>query len=384
MAYNNIVNRSKAGVLEPKQTIVDDIIEGVVTGSTILPLMKRLPNMTASQAQMSVLESLPSAYWVNGDTGLKQTTDAAWKNKFIYAEELAVVVPIPINVLDDSEYDLFGQIRPRIVEQMYKAIDKAIILGENKPPKWREGLIPSIINAGANVAPSTDSLYIQISNAMGKVEEDGYNPNGLLGGVTLKKDFRNGLLDTTNQPLANSEVTALARYYADNGAWDSTLAKFIVGDFTQAVYAIRKDIEFKIFDSGVITDNEGNILLNLLQQDAVAMRVTFRIGWELPNPINALNPDESTRFPFALVEPSSAPTTYNVTFTVTDGDSNNVQGAEITFGGQVKTTNASGQAVFKSLGNSDYTYNVRKEGHTPASGTVTVATSAVSVSVVNF
>lgn len=384
MAYNNVTTRDNARVLIPEQKIVDGIISGMIQGSAILPLMTRLPNMTTGQAKMPVMESLPMAYWVNGDTGLKQTTNAAWKNKFINAEELAVVVPIPDNVFDDAEYDLWGEYRPRIQEVMYKKVDEAIILGKGRPLSWRAGLISSIINVGADVAPSTNSLYKQVSDAMAKVELSGYNPNGILGGVAMKQGFREGFLDTQGNPLAVSEVTALPRNFADNGAWDSTLAKFIVGDFKQAVYAIRKDIEFKVFDSGVITDNSGNIIYNLLQQDMKALRVTFRMGWEIPNPVNSLAGDESVRFPFALVQPANAPTTYNVTFTVTDTSSAVVEGATVVFGEQVKKSNSSGQAVFKSLGNESVEWLVSKAGCKTQTGTQAVATSAVSVNVTNF
>lgn len=384
MAYNDRITRANAKPLEAEQTIINEIIQGVVENSQILPLATRLPNMTASQAKMAVLAGLPEAYFVTDDGGLKQTTKLAWKNKFIYAEELAVIVPIAKAVLDDASYDIWGQVKPRIVEAMYKKIDEAIITGKGKPANWRDGLIPSIINAGNNVTYSADdNTFIKISKAMGKVEADGFDVTGILGGVGLKQAFREGLRDTTGQPLANSEVTELPRKYVKNGAWDSTV-NFIVGDFKQLVYSIRDDITFDVFDSGVITDGSGNIIFNLIQQDMLALRVTFRLGYELPNSINAVNPDESTRFPFALVENSSAPTTYTVTFTVTDTSSSAVQNAIITFGGQVLKTNSSGQAVFKSLGNASYLYSVEKDGAQTVFGKKDVATSNTTVAVENF
>lgn len=376
---------SRSDIIESTPNLTNEIFQGVVQGSKILPLMTRLPDMSKSKESIPVLSLLPEAYWVSGDNGLKGTTKMAWDKKYIYAEEVAVVVPIPESVLNDSDYDIIGQAKPRIIEAFYKKIDEAIIAGKDKPARFRAGLIDSIINAGANVAPSTNNLYTQISGAMGKVEQDGFDVNALIGGVALKQAFREGLLDTTGQPLsAGSEVMALNKGYVNNGAWDGTKAKFIVGDFSQAVYSIRSDIEFKLFDAGVVTDSSGNIIYNLMQQDMVALRATLRMGWELPNPINAENPDEATRFPFALVEPASAPTTYNVTFTVTDTSSDPVANAKVTFGGQVKKTNSSGQAVFKSLGNSSYFYKVEKAGVQTKYGETEVATSAVSVSVTDF
>lgn len=375
----------RSDIIESTPQISNEIAQGVVQNSKILPLMTRLANMTKSKESFPVLSMLPDAYWVSGDTGLKGTSKLAWENKYLYAEEIAVVVPIPEAVLADSDYDIIGQAKPRIIEAFQKKIDEAIVLGKNKPARFREGLIPSIINYGHAVAPSTNNLYTQISTAMGKVEQDGYDVNGLVGGVALKQAFREGLLDTTGQPLsAGSEVMSLNKGYVNNGAWDNTLAKFIVGDFSQAVYSIRQDVEFKLFSEGVVTDNSGNIIYNLMQQDMVALRCTMRLGWELPNPINAENPDETTRFPFALVEPADAPTTYNVTFTVTDTSSAPVQNAKVTFGGQVKKTNSSGVAVFKSLGNTTELYKVEKSGVATQYGEAEVATSAVSVDITDF
>ena len=303
MAYDKMITRENASALQADQKLINEIITGVTAGSTILPLMRKLPNMTGKTASIPVLSSLPEAYWVDGDNGLKQTTSAMWKNKKITAEEIAVVVPIPEAVLADSEYDIWAEIKPQIVEQFYKKIDEAIISGKDKPTSFREGLIPSIVTAGNTVAYDANATtFERISDAMSKVEEDGFDVTGILGGVALKGAFRKGLVDTTGQPLANSDVTELPRAYARNGAWDSDTAEFVVGDFKQAVYAIRQDIEFKLFDSGVVTDSEGNIIYNLMQQDMVALRVTMRMGWELPNPVTGANGDEATRFPFALAE----------------------------------------------------------------------------------
>ena len=306
--YNSIISNEDAKVLQPSQEIVDSIITGVTNGSTILPLMKRLRNMTSSEATMNVVDALPLAYFVDEgvSNGRKQTTRASWKGKKIKAEEIAVIIPIKKNVFNDSQYDIWGQVKPLVVDSAYKLVDEAIILGQNKPAEWRAGLVPSTKTAGNTVAETaSDTTYGLISKAMTKVEEDGYDVNGIVGGVSLKGAFREGLLDSTGQPLSpTSEVMQLPRVYAKNGAWDNDEATFMVGDFTQAVYAIREDMNFEVFETGSITDAEGKVIYNLLQDDMVALRFTFRMGWEIANPSNLLNPDEATRFPFAVVTPA--------------------------------------------------------------------------------
>lgn len=113
----------------------------------------------------------------------------------------------------------------------------------------------------------------------------------------------------------------------------------------------------------------------------IAIRAVMRIGWEIPNPITSLNPDNATRFPFAVVVPSAATTTYDVTFTVQNDGSTPIEGATVLFGGQEKVTDVSGNAVFKVLGNTTYTYAVTMEGKQPAVGKVDVESSAKPITV---
>ena len=53
------------------------------------------------------------------------------------------------------------------------------------------------------------------------------------------------------------------------------------------------------------TFQDGSILYNLAQDDMVALRVVMRLGWEIPNPVNALN-ETDTRFPFAALVPEGS------------------------------------------------------------------------------
>lgn len=285
--------------------VANEIFEGVVKESKALSMFKRLPNMTSDKTKLRILDSLPIAYFVDetNNNGRKNLTKMAWDKKFINAAELAVIVPIKENDLADASVDLWASIRPRLVEAFGKKIDNAIFNGIEKPADWREGLIPSIITAGAEVNAS-DNLYSDINDVMVKVETSGYNVTDLLGGVELKGKFRM-LLDKNGQPVKGTEIDGLKRTFLDNGAWDTEKSILVAGDFSQAVYAIRQDITYKVLDQAVIQDPAtGDILYNLAQDDMVALRVTMRLGWEIPNPINALN-ETDTRFPFASLKPSA-------------------------------------------------------------------------------
>ena len=356
------------------EDLVAEIIQGVTKQSAALRMFRRLPNMSSNIMRMRVLDALPMAYWVNDstDNGRKKVTNAAWANKYIVPAEIAVIVPIKEDVLDDASIDIWGEIRPRLVEAIGKKIDQAIFVGVDKPSAWRADLLTSIAQANAFVSQGSGTLYSAINDAMVKVEESGYNPTGIVGGVDVKGKFRM-MLDTAGQPIKGTEIDEMPKAYIDNGAWDKSKAQMIVGDFTQAVYSIRQDITYKVLDQAVIQNpSDGEIMYNLAQEDMVALRVVMRLGWEIPNPITSLQPDETVRFPFAAIQAASALTRNNVTFTVTDdGATGYVEGARVSFGGMVAKTNASGSAVFKAQAGA-YEYKITASGYQPYTGSLTV------------
>jgi hypothetical protein len=69
---------------------------------------------------------------------------------------------------------------------------------------------------------------------------------------------------------------------------------------------MRQDITWKVFTEGVISDGDGKVVLNLMQQDSVALRVTMRLAYATSNPVTALNASSVTRFPFGAVQASTA------------------------------------------------------------------------------
>lgn len=286
--------------------VANEIFEGTIRNSKALSMFRRLPNATSDKTKLRVLDTLPLAYFVDETTnnGRKNITKMAWDKKFINIAELAVIVPIKENLLNDTSIDIWAEVRPRIEEAFARKIDNAMFFGVDKPTDWRAGLVPSITAVGAEVN-ETGKLYSDINDVMTKVEESGYNVNGILGGVSLKGKFRM-MTDTTGQPLNTTEIGSVRREFMDNGVWDKATSTLVAGDFTQAVYSIRQDITYKLLDQAVIQDpSDGSIMYNLAQEDMVALRVVMRLGWEIPNPVNAENETE-TRFPFASLKPEAS------------------------------------------------------------------------------
>lgn len=329
----NIVNRTDLSGLIP-EPVTREIIQGVTEGSAVLQMGRRLPNMTSKTQTMNVLDMLPTAYFVNGDTGMKQTTKMKWDKKKIYAEEIAVIVPIPEAVLDDADYDIWGEVRPRLVEAFGKVIDGAILFGTNKPTSWRDSVLDTCKKAGSVVA-ATPYIYDDImaeGGVIAKVEESGYLVNGIMSAIQMRAKLR-GLKDLNGVPLFKTDMQGATPYALDgspmyfprNGAFDTTKALMFAGDWTELVYSIRQDITFKIFDQGVVQDpSDNSIVYNLMQNDMVALRAVMRLGWEIPNPKTAYNDNITNPCPFAVYAPAGTVSTVTVapaTATVAKGAS---------------------------------------------------------------
>ena len=315
MAYNKIIERNDAAALIPEE-VSREIVQGVAETSACLRLFRRLPNMSRKQQRIPVLSALPTAYFVNGDTGLKQTTEQAWENKYLNAEEIACIVPIPEAVLDDADYDIWAEVKPRIVEAFGVVIDAAILFGTNAPASWPASILDGATSAGHVVALGTGAdIYDDIMGENGVislVEEDGYMVNGHIAAMTMKAKLR-GLRDTSGQPIFVRSMQDRTRYELDgepmefpaNGAFDVTQALMFSGDFRQAVYAMRQEITYKVLTEAVIQDNTGAIVYNLAQQDMVALRAVMLLAWQVPNPVNRLQPTEAQRYPFAVLTPAA-------------------------------------------------------------------------------
>lgn len=304
--FNEIIDRNGAASLIPTQ-YSNEIMQDAIEESSVLRMAKRLPNMTSKMLSMPVLNSLPHAYFVNGDTGLKQTTKVDWSNQLITAEEIAVIVPVPDAVLADSQFDIWGQIRPLVRQAFGQVIDAAILNGTNKPASWPNGIITEATSKG-NVKAATDNGFADImapGGLISLVEEDGFLVNGYLGSLQSRAHLR-GITDQNGQPLFRNGMNGGTSYQLDgqriefprNGSMPADGPLLIAGDWDKLVYAIRQDMTVTKTNTGVITDADGKVIYNLYQQDMTALRFVMRLGWALPKSVNAMGIDG---YPFAVL-----------------------------------------------------------------------------------
>jgi len=309
--YNSLISRTDAASLVPEE-VSRAMLVTLAEQSAVLNLATQIP-VARNQTRFPVLTALPTAYFVSGDTGLKQTTEAAWDNKYLYVEEIATIVPIPEAVLDDAGFDVWDAIRPLMESAIARVLDAAVVFGTSAPATWvTEGnLVADAVAAGNVVARGTNAaaaggIHGDLSDLVGTLEADGYIPNGAIGNITLKARLRQ-VRATTGETIELAGDIPTPNY-ALPGLWPTGLsaAELVIGDFTKLVVGVRQDMTYKLITEGVITDAGGLIIYNLPQQDMVALRLVFRAGYAVSNPINYQQGTEASRYPFAVLRSPAA------------------------------------------------------------------------------
>lgn len=316
MAYNNLTSRTDAGALIPEE-VSNELLGKATETSAVLSMFRRVP-VGRNQVRFPVLSALPIAYWVTGDTGLKQTTEVNWANKYLNIEEAATIMPVPDAVLADVDQNIWDSSMPLLVEAFGRLLDSSVFFGTNAPASFPTNILSAAVAAGNTVSEGTATaaqggFFGDLDNLYGTVEADGYEVNGFVAATSARTKLRsardnqgrrlddgriNGSLTTLDGlPIAYPMrgLFPLAGGAGVNGV------RLFAGDWTQFVVGIRQDITMKILDQAVIQDNTGAIVYNLAQQDMTAVRLTFRIGWQVANTINNDQPVEANRYPAGVL-----------------------------------------------------------------------------------
>lgn len=311
--YNTLIDRNTDLV---PTTVAAQVIEELPTTSVVLQRANKT-TLSSATSRMPVIDALPAAYWVSGDIGLKQTSTMDWRGVDLIVEELAAIVPVPEAWLADSTIDIWGQVRPRMVEALGSAVDAAVLFGTDKPSTWPDSVYINAVAAGnAVIAGAGDDLAQDIADVNKLVAQDGYAVNGFAaapgfmwqmiglrsGGATQVPIFQPDLQGRPGGTLYGYPFNEVL-----NGGWDSSEALLLAGDWSKIMVGLRQDITFKIFTEGVISDGSGNVVLNLMQQDAVALRVVMRVAYALAKPATKLASGAlATRSPFGVLQATTA------------------------------------------------------------------------------
>jgi hypothetical protein len=315
-AYDSLTTRTDVSPLVPEE-VSKEMLGKATESSTVLDLFRPIP-VSGNSIRFPILSALPIAYWVVGDTGLKQTTEMSWANRYMTIEEIAVIMPVADNVMEDVAVDIWDEAQPLLVEAFARVLDSAVFFGINAPTSFPTNVIAAaaaagnFVDFGAN-AVAAGGFMGDLDDLIGKIEEDGYDSTAYLSPIATRGKFRKARqttgekLDPTRVAADMKSVDGVEIKYPMRGLWPVSGGvgvngvALIGGDWTNFLVGVKSGIEYKLITEGVITDEDGNIVYNLPQQDMQAIRLKFRVGWQVSNQINNDNPTEGTRYPVGYI-----------------------------------------------------------------------------------
>lgn len=308
---------------EMPQEVSREVIKNAVEKSAILRLatVKRMP--TRSE-RMPVLALKPEAYWLTGasqaakDEALKQTTHAEFGNVQMVAQELAVLSRVPDAYVDDANVDLLAELIPEIGEAFARKIDAACLFGADSPFSTTtdgQSIYQRAVAAGnyRQIGTSTD-IAGDVGVLARDLVVDGYDSSGF----ATEPGFNWRLAaERTAQGLSpyspangvdrlNSSLYGRPLFEVKDGAWDSTRAHLVMGDWSRAIVGIRQDMTVRVFDQAVIADAAGKVIFSAAQQDGKILRVVMRLAFATVNYTTALSL-RASNYPFAVLRPAAAP-----------------------------------------------------------------------------
>ena len=311
--FNDLITRTDVPI--PTEE-VGELLKVVPEESVLLKRARRQP-MSTKTVKQTIMTTFPDAYWVDGDTGLKQTSKQSFAQPTMTAEELAVIAVVPDAVIDDSSLPIWATLRPFLAEAIGKKVDQAAIYGIDKPTSWPLALVPGAIAAGVitpgNLAATPadqrkDAGQLVADLGLKMARDAGANLSGLIAQAGTGWEL-DRIRDADRRPIYDGVAGALRGVPFDelkNGAWTSvgtgdTAIPLIGVDWSQVYIGIRQDITVKMLDQAVISDADGKVIFNLAQQDAKALRVVFRVGYQAVMPVNHQQLDPAKRFPAGVI-----------------------------------------------------------------------------------
>jgi hypothetical protein len=307
--YNNIIDAADAGSLIPAEQ-ANDVVKAAVETSAALSLCRTV-RMSSKTFHQPVLSAAPIGYWVSD--GLKQTSEAAWADAELTAEEVATIIPCKDEVIADSGFPIWDELREPIGAEFGRVLDNAVLGGINKPVTWPSALIPGRRGGGQRrhrrLRCRGRRNHADLGELLDVVEADGFDASAYAAYAASRR--LRGLMrkarSTTGESLGEGSTTSvwdLPIQYATAGSFPAgpPAALALAGDYSMAVVGVRQDVTFELFREGVITDAAGAIQHNLLQEDKSAMRVVFRVGFATAVPVTTPEAGAGNPFPFAVLQ----------------------------------------------------------------------------------
>ncbi|QAX95551.1 major capsid protein [Mycobacterium phage Nibb] len=289
----------------------DTLLSAAKQGSTVLSAFTNV-NMGTKTTHLPVLATLPEAGWVGESateaTGVKPQSKVTWTNRTLVAEEIAVIIPVHENVIDDATVAILTEVAELGGQAIGKKLDQAVMFGIDKPASWvSPALVQAAIAAGQAVAhvggtANPSDLVGSANQVAEKVAMAGWAPDTLLSSLALRYQVANVRDADGNLAFRDGSFLGFGTHFNRNGAWDPTAAVGIVADASRVKIGVRQDITVKFLDQATLGTGEDQI--NLAERDMVALRLKARFAYVLGVSATAMGENKT---PVGVITPDLTP-----------------------------------------------------------------------------
>jgi len=266
--------------------LANSIWANIQNKSAIIPFLNKMPMGSATLALNAVDEDLVMS-WVSTEGGAKTVSNETYKQVTLTAYELAVVVTITDILLEDANIEMDAHIRGEIEDAVVAALEQSY-LGYYDGTPFAQTISGDCPAAHTIAFGTGDDLLVDISNALGCIEEDGFQDNiGFAAHPTLKARLRN-LRDDNGLPVfqpANAKEPATLfgypiRFSRNMLTQDSPAGReLIVGDWNHGFEGIRGGIRYDITDKATVTLNGEPV--NLWEHNKHAIKLWVRRAFRI-------------------------------------------------------------------------------------------------------
>jgi HK97 family phage major capsid protein len=234
-----------------------------------------------------------SVFWTD-EGGKKKSTQPKFSVVVQTLKKLAAIVPFTEEILEDSAINLTSLVATLFAEAVSKEEDLQFFAGTGSP--WtgilNNGQVNIVQQATGDVNQVTvdDLIDMEDATPAGALNGSKYYFHRSILSVLRKMKDQNGQYVLV--PAANGQPATLNGYpyktseafpaKADVGTGDPYI---MFANLKQAaVFGDKQQLRVKLLDQATITDTDDSTVLNLAEQDMVALRIVERVGYVVALP----------------------------------------------------------------------------------------------------
>jgi len=285
------ISRSEVSTLI-EEAYSHTLLESAKSNSVALSVFRTI-NMGTKTTNLPVLATLPEADFVTESVtdaaGTKPTAQATWGNKQLVAEEIAVIIPVHENVIDDATVDVLEESTKAGGAAIGRKLDGAVLFGIDQPVTWTsDSLIAAAQSITIGSVTDGEDLAGSVLIAAEAVDVAGWDPNLVLGPRGLRYRLAN-VRDANGAPIFQANLSTapgdgviqgIPSSLVSGRVWARDEAEAMVVDSDRVIIGVRQDITVKLLTEATV----GSI--NLAEKDMVALRFKARYAYVLGNTSN--------------------------------------------------------------------------------------------------